>query len=280
MEDSFSRVRTDDGQTFVFVERGEGPLVVLFHGFPDTPHGWATIAERVAAAGFRVVTPWLRGYHPETLVDGLGYGAEAIGGDAVRLLDALGEESAVLVGHDWGASVVYGAASLAPERVRAIVPIDIPHPSLLKPSPKSAWGVRHFLALRMPWAERSVARRDFAYVDTLYARWAPSWSGPERDACVRRAKECFADPSSLTGALGYYRALSPRLPAPVAGIPKVRGLVVGGSSLLDAALYAATAAALAPGSSAQVFEGTGHWPHREDEGRFVDTLVPFLAALG
>jgi len=144
MSDGFERVSTDDGQTFVYSEQGSGSLVVMFHGFPDTPYGWQTIAATVAAAGYRVVTPWLRGYHPETLVEGRGYGAADLASDPIRLLDALGEKSAVLVGHDWGASLVYGAASLAPDRVRAIVPIDIPHPSLLKPSLSALWSIRHF----------------------------------------------------------------------------------------------------------------------------------------
>ncbi len=279
MSDGFSRATDDNGQTFVFGDRGEGPLVVLLHGFPDTPHGWGPIAGRVAAAGYRVVTPWLRGYHPATLVPGRGYGAELIAEDAVRLLDALEADAAVLVGHDWGASIVYGAANLDPGRVRAIVPIDIPHPSLITPSPRAAWAVRHFLALRLPWAERAVARNDFAYLDTLYRRWSPSWTGPERDASLARAKSCFADRRSLQAALDYYRALRPRVPASVATAPAVRGLVVGGTALLDGSLFERTAAALAPGSSALVFEGSGHWCHREQEERFGAALLAFLADL-
>jgi pimeloyl-ACP methyl ester carboxylesterase len=280
VSDDFSRATRDDGQTFVFTDKGSGPLVVLFHGFPDTPYGWDAIGDRLVGAGYRVVAPWLRGYHPETLVEGRGYGAEVIGRDAIRLLDALGAQSAVLVGHDWGAGLVYGGASLAPERVRAIVPIDIPHTSLLKPSLSTMWGVRHFLALRLPWAERSVARTDFAYLDTLYRRWAPNWSGSDRDDCLRRVKECFAEPSSLTGALAYYRALSPRPAASVAKPPAVRGLVVGGTGMLDPALYEKTAQILAPGSTSAVMDGTGHWPHREAQDRFVDALIGFLDGLG
>lgn len=270
---------TDGGQSFVYRDTGTGPLVVLLHGFPDTPRGWDGIAARLVAAGYRTVVPWLRGYHPDTLVDGLGYGAEAIAGDPLRLLDALGDDTAVLVGHDWGASMVYGAASLAPDRVRAIVPIDIPHPSLVRPSPKAAWGVRHFAALKMPWAERTVAKDDFAYVETLYRRWAPAWSGSDRDAAVAAAKACFRHPSNLTGAIAYYRALSPRLPKALARPPKVPGLVFGGSSMIDPAAYAATAAAMGPGSDSVVVEGAGHWPHREAEDHFVDRLLEFLSAL-
>ncbi len=72
-------------------------------------------------AGYRTIVPYLRGYHPDTIVPGRGYTGQEIGDDAIRLLDALGLDSAVLVGHDWGSAVVFGAAAQAPERVRALV---------------------------------------------------------------------------------------------------------------------------------------------------------------
>jgi pimeloyl-ACP methyl ester carboxylesterase len=84
--------------------------VVLFHGFPDTPQGWADTRETLNRAGYRTVVPYLRGYHPETIVPGRGYGPDEIAEDAVRLLDAIGADRAVLVGHAWVASVVYRAA--------------------------------------------------------------------------------------------------------------------------------------------------------------------------
>lgn len=274
-----SRASTDGGQTFVFADIGSGPLVVMVHGFPDTPHGWEAIATTVAEAGHRVVVPWLRGYHPDTHVAGRGFGAEDIAADVIALLDALDEPSAVLIGHDWGASMVYGAANLAPERVPAIVPIDIPHPSLIRPSLGAAWAARHFAVLRTPWAERTVARNGFAYLDRLYSRWSPGWSGPERDACLRRAEECFTEPTSLTAAVDHYRALSPRPAKAVATVPEVPALVVGGAGFLDPELYHRTAAATGPGSRALVIDGVGHWPHREAEGVFVDALLPFLSSL-
>lgn len=276
-DDDFQRVATDDGQTFVLRDRGSGPLVVLIHGFPDTPHTWDGIAARLNDAGYRTVAPWLRGYHPDTIVAGRGYDALAIGNDPIRLLDALGEQSGVLVGHDWGASTVYGAANLAPERVRAIVPIAIPHPSLLKMSPKVAWDVRHFAALRLPWAERSTARQDFKYVDTLYRRWSPNWSGPVRDMCVTNVKACFAEPSSLHAALEWYCALSLKPPKVLARPPQVRGLVVGGTAdISPPELFVRTAEALPQPSVSFIVEGAGHWPHREGEDQFVDALLAFL----
>ncbi len=88
----------------MYADTGEGPPVVLFHGFPDTPSGWSSTAERLSAAGYRTIVPYLRGYHPATIVPGRRYRGRELGEDAIALLDALGLEQAVLVGHDWGAA--------------------------------------------------------------------------------------------------------------------------------------------------------------------------------
>ena len=216
MTEEWSRIAADDGQGFVFAEAGDGPLIILLHGFPDTPHGWERIAAGLADAGYRAVRPWLRGYHPDTIVEGRPYDPVTIASDPITFLDALGERDAILVGHDWGASMVYGAATLYPDRVRAIVPIAIPHPTLLPRNPSTLWAARHFLALKMPWAEKAVRRADFAYLETLYRRWSPNWVGAARERSLADAKSAFADQRSLSGALDYYRALSPR-PAPGVG---------------------------------------------------------------
>jgi pimeloyl-ACP methyl ester carboxylesterase len=277
MAEEWTKIAADDGQGFVFAESGDGPLVILLHGFPDTPHGWERIAAGLADAGYRAVRPWLRGYHPETIVEDRPYDVVTIASDPIRLLDALGEREAILVGHDWGASIVYGAATLHPDRVRAIVPIAIPHPTLLPRDPSTLWAARHFLSLKMPWAERAVRRGNFAYLDALYGRWAPNWAGPARDRSLADVKSAFADQRSLGGALDYYRALSPK-PAPeLARPPAARGLVVGGTTdILDPDLYRQTAGLIGAGSDSLIVEGAGHWPHREGEDAFLARLIEFV----
>src|SRR3954447_9433906 len=104
---------TAHGQRFVLTDTGTGPLVVLLHGFPDTPAGWAPAATTLNRSGYRTVVPYLRGYHPDTIVPDRGYSGDEIAADAVRLLDAVGADRAVLVGHDWGAAIAYRAAELA-----------------------------------------------------------------------------------------------------------------------------------------------------------------------
>src|SRR5207237_8698880 len=118
---------------------------------------------RLNAAGYRTVVPYLRGYHPDTIVPDRSYARPQIGQDAIRLLDAVGAEQAVLVGHDWGAAVVYAAATIAPERVRAVCAVAIPHPRQIKPSPAVLWRARHFLTLRLPTGRWLARQDDFAY---------------------------------------------------------------------------------------------------------------------
>ena len=275
----WTSVAAPTGQRFVFAESGDGPPVLFLHGFPDTPHGWDRIASAVADRGYRTIRPWLRGYHPDTLVDGRGYDALTIARDPLELMDALGIERAVLVGHDWGAAITYGAAAVAPERFRAIVPIAIPHVSLLPRDPATLWHARHFVGYKMPWADAMTRRGDFAYLDRLYRRWAPNWSGPVREECLRNVKECFREPSSLKGSIDYYRALSPKPPRELIKPPQVRTLAVGGTvDLVPADRFVKTAERMGPGSEALIVDGAGHWPHREGEDEFIATLLEFLAA--
>jgi pimeloyl-ACP methyl ester carboxylesterase len=274
------RTIADGGHRHVVSVAGNGPDIVLLHGFPDTPYSWSEAESTLTENGWRVTVPWLRGYHPETIVAARRYDPETIGRDGLALLDAIEAPRAVLVGHDWGALICYVAAALQPERVRAIVTLGIPHPSLLKRTPASLWAARHFLGLKLPWAEWLCRRHDFAYLGELYQRWAPSWAGPERDESLERAKRALSPQETLEGALDYYRDLPVR-PSPLLARPApVPGLIVGGTvDLVDAALFTRTAALLPEPSRALIVEGAGHWPHREDAATVLPALVSFLAEL-
>jgi pimeloyl-ACP methyl ester carboxylesterase len=254
--------------------------VVLFHGFPDTPYSWADVEETLVNAGFRVTVPWLRGYHPDTIVPGRPYDFETIGRDGLALLDAIGAQRAVVVGHDWGALTAYVMATIAPERTRAIVTIAIPHPSQLQRTPASLFAARHFVGLKLPWAAPTVRRNDFAYLEKLYGRWAPNWSGPERDACVMHIKQALSQPQTLQGAIDYYRAL------PLAGSrlldvpPDVPNLTIGGTAdIVDAETYRATPELFPAPSKALIVDRAGHWPHREDAALVLPEIVGFAGAL-
>ena len=284
-ESDFRNV-TRGGQTWRYADNGQGPVVVLIHGFPDTPESYAGIARALNEAGYRTIVPYLRGYHPDTLVSGRPYDALHLAEDAIGLLDALEVQSAVLVGHDWGATLVWGAAALAPDRVDGIVPIAIPHPRTLKPgNALQALGLlimaRHFIYFRLPWAEAGTRRGNFRYIDSLYRRWAPHWTGRERDASLALVKEAFSRPEVLEASLDYYRALGSKIDRRLLGPIACRGLLVAGGRDFGGHLgpYKKSQGLLGGGGELLVVPEAGHWPHREEESQFTEALVEFLGRL-
>src|SRR5262245_47208338 len=124
-----------NGLRFAYHEEGTGPLVLLLHGFPDTPQTWDAARPALAAAGFRAVSPFMRGYAPSEIPTTDAYDSDTLGRDALALIEALGERSAIVVGHDWGASAAYSAVGLAPDRIRQLVTVAVPYPGSIRPSP-------------------------------------------------------------------------------------------------------------------------------------------------
>src|SRR5437762_8714396 len=111
----------------VEVGPSDGPLVVLCHGFPELWYSWRHQLPALAKAGYRVLAPDQRGYGRTDAPDEIeAYDIEHLTGDLTGLLDALGVERAVFIGHDWGAIVVWGLSLLAPERVRAVTGLSVP----------------------------------------------------------------------------------------------------------------------------------------------------------
>ncbi|MFF7636183.1 alpha/beta fold hydrolase [Kitasatospora sp. NPDC008050] len=108
-------------------EQGEGPLVLLLHGFPESWYSWRHQFAPLAAAGYRVVAPDQRGYaRSERPLDVGSYTLPHLVGDVVGLIEALGADQAVVVGHDWGAPVAWASAMLRPDLVRAVAGLSVP----------------------------------------------------------------------------------------------------------------------------------------------------------
>src|SRR5262247_1705173 len=109
-------------------ELGTGPLVLMCHGFPESWYSWRHQMRALADAGFRAVAPDMRGYgQTEAPAEIERYTLLDLVGDLVGLLDALGAESAVIAGHDWGAPVAWHAALLRPDRFRAVIGLSVPY---------------------------------------------------------------------------------------------------------------------------------------------------------
>jgi pimeloyl-ACP methyl ester carboxylesterase len=117
-----------NGLKMHIVEQGTGPLVLLCHGFPEFWYSWSHQIPALVAAGYHVVAPDQRGYGQTDQPDSIeSYTLLHLVGDMVGLLDALGEQRAVIIGHDWGASVAWHAALLRPDRFRAVAGLSVPY---------------------------------------------------------------------------------------------------------------------------------------------------------
>lgn len=263
-----------NGLRFAYLEDGHGPLVLLLHGFPDTARSWDHARARIAAKGYRAVSPWLRGYAPTAIPD-RDADLETLGRDALALIEALGETSAIVVGHDWGAAAAYAAASLAPTRLRKLVVIGIPHPATLKASPARLWMVRHFVAYKLPGAARRFAARDFAALPALYKRWSPTWTPPAEEFAAVRAS--FSDAASLDAAFGYYRQLRFRPQSFLRTPISVPAIAFAGldDPIVQPADYAAARRMFSADYVVEEMRG-GHFMHREHPDEFADKLLAHL----
>ena len=191
-------------------EQGEGPLVILCHGFPECWYSWRHQLPALAKAGFRAVAPDLRGYgqsdRPEevekyTILDDIG--------DIVGLVDALGAQQAVIAGHDVGATIAWQAALLRPDRFRAVIALSVPFrsrafggsvpPTTLMPRNENA--VFYQLFLQTPEAEAALGRdmhRTFrSQFYSLSGDRPPSAGGGFAAGMVPRKGALLADPASL-----------------------------------------------------------------------------------
>src|SRR4051794_31080519 len=116
-----------------YVEAGDGPLVVLLHGFPEFWFGWRKQIAPLAAAGFRVVAPDTRGYNLSSRPEGASaYSVDLLAADIAGLIRALAAESAMVVGHDWGGSIAWTLAMDHQDLVDRLVILNAAHPHKLQ----------------------------------------------------------------------------------------------------------------------------------------------------
>lgn len=199
-----------------YVEAGEGPLVVLLHGFPQFWYMWRFQVPVLVEAGFRVVAPDMRGYNlSEKTSKVSNYHVELLARDVECLILACGAESVALVGHDWGAIAAWFTAMLYPERVAKLAILNVPHPVRFMRglwTPKQLLKSWYVLALQVPgppgkWIEREIFAQFL--IDARRDPLRPEAIGGE---AVERYREAMARPGALTAACNYYRALFRRNP--------------------------------------------------------------------
>jgi pimeloyl-ACP methyl ester carboxylesterase len=203
-----------NGVRLHYVEAGEGPLVVLLHGFPQFWYAWRYQIPALARAGYRVIALDMRGYNLSEKPRGVRhYDVDALAADAAALVQRLDPAGATLIGHDWGGAVAWRAAERHPAAVRRLVILNAPHPATFARelrTPSQLLRSSYILFFQLPWIPELVIRaRNFALLGRVLRR-DPARPHAFTDEDVRRHKEALARPGALTAALDYYRAAARR----------------------------------------------------------------------
>lgn len=283
---------TANGVDFAYLAAGpaDGPLALCLHGYPDSAWTWRHLLPELAAAGYRAVAPFNRGYAPTSLAPDGRYQAGVLGQDANALHEAFGAgDDAVVIGHDWGAMGVYAATGTEPGRWRRAVAAAVP------PGPVTAQAFFSYDQLRMsfymffqltPLADMALSMNDYEFVRRLWEDWSPGYDGAEDFA---RFVDCMATPEHLAAALGAYRqtlqfelqdpALADHQNATLS-VPDVPLLYLHGTTdgCMSPTIAATSGDVLTvPGSRAVMVDGAGHFLQLEQPDVVNELVLGFLA---
>ena len=277
-----------NGLKFAYLEQGEGQLVILLHGFPDTAHTWSHQMPALAAAGYRVVAPFLRGYPPTDIAQNGYYDKASLASDVVALIGALSGGAPVhLVGQDWGAIITYAVLAAHPELVRRAVVMAVPHPAEVNKSlllPQHVQRSFHWWFFQLPdLPERALAENDFAFIDYLWTYWtSPGYSDTAHIASI---KQMLKQPGALASTLGYYRAMfdkqqmDPALESLRLAMEQkisVPTLALCGADDLRAELMTDQAQYFSGDYRFDLVSGAGHFLHREQPAEVTRLVIDWL----
>jgi pimeloyl-ACP methyl ester carboxylesterase len=268
------RVR-GDGVELALLDAGEGPAVLLLHGFPDSSHLWRHQVPALVAAGHRVLAPDLRGFGESDRPEGVEeYAIARSVADVVAVLDGLGIERAHVVGHDFGAALAWAVAALAPERVDRLVVLSVGHPNATR--------------------QRSIEQREKAWYQLLFLfegvaedllerdDWRLFREFSRGDGDFERHLADLSRPGALTAGLNWYRAnlrpereLSPRA-FPAVAAPTLAIWSSGDHYLTEEPMLRSVEYVTGPWRYERV-EGASHWLQLDAPERVNELLLEFLA---
>jgi pimeloyl-ACP methyl ester carboxylesterase len=281
-----------NGLDFAYLSDGpeDGPLALCLHGFPDSAHTWRYLLPELAAAGYRAVAPFLRGYAPTSLAADGRYQVGALVQDANALHEALGGgDDAVLIGHDWGALATYGAVAHQPQRWRRAVTAAVPPTASIGMSLltyaqlQKSWYMFFFLS---PLAEAALPLDDYAFLGDLWRDWSPGYDGAWD---VARVKESIGDPERIVAAISYYRAMwDPTLQVPELADEQTAALLPTPRPTLylhgrdDGCMLLSSMGSplnfMAEGSVVEVIDDAGHFLHVERPDVVNRAILDFVTA--
>ena len=200
-ESQFAQV---NGIRLHYVKMGEGPLLILLHGWPQTWYEWHKVMPALATK-FTVVAPDLRGLGPSEKTQ-TGYDKHTIANDIAALIKHLGERSAIVVGHDMGGKIAYVLSLLQPELVTKLILVDCMPPGAENMDPRKGgmWHYGFHMAAEFP--EMLTKGREREYISAQMTSWLHQKDAITQDALDEYAKY-YASPGGMTAGFNYYRAL-------------------------------------------------------------------------
>jgi pimeloyl-ACP methyl ester carboxylesterase len=189
---------------------GEGPLVVLLHGFPETSLAWRKQIPTLAKH-FRVVAPDLRGYGGSDKPKGIGaYRTSVVASDIVALIHAFDAERAHVVGHDWGGGIAWTIGMEHPDVVDRLAVLNCPHPAVMQRALRSNWAqIRkswYIFAFQIPWLPEWGFTRNGAKAVKDALRVSAKRPDTFTEEVLDEYARAFTAPGSATAAINYYRA--------------------------------------------------------------------------
>jgi pimeloyl-ACP methyl ester carboxylesterase len=265
-----------------YVEAGEGPLVVLLHGFPEFWYSWRHQIAPLAQAGYHVVAPDMRGYDLSDKPRGWrAYDAGLLADDIAGLIRSFGERQAYVVGHDWGAAVAYTVAMRHPDVVRRLAILNVPHTARMLEGFRTLKQLRkswYMFFFQVPWLpERLIARENFSFAKrSLRADSKDAFTDEDLDRYV----EAWSQPGALTGMINYYRAALRRSPRKTLAQMKpieAPTLVIWG--MLDRHIgseLAEPAPEWVPNVRVERIADATHWVQHDAPERVSELLVGFM----
>jgi pimeloyl-ACP methyl ester carboxylesterase len=198
-----------NGAQYCYLESGQGPMVLLIHGYPDNAYSWESQIRFLTTAGFRVIAPFTRGYAPTKTQQGSFYDRASLVVDMVSIIDQLNDgEPVYLVGQDWGAAISYGILGAFPEKVSRAMVLAIPHPvevqRTLKKSLRHCIRSFHWFLFQIPWLpERVIRGSKGRFLSFLWKLWSPDFNDSKH---VNYISKSMLEGRGIEDTLAYYRS--------------------------------------------------------------------------
>jgi pimeloyl-ACP methyl ester carboxylesterase len=194
-----------------YVTEGEGPLIVLLHGFPEFWYSWRYQIPFLAGLGYSVVAPDLRGYNdsdkPRTR---RGYRVSNLLRDIKGLISGLGREKAIIVGHDWGGALAWAFASRYPQMSERLIVLNAPHPGAFARALRTSRQLRkswYMFFFQIPWLPERILTRNHAEMIGRMLRGTAVQKAAFPQDVLEQYRDAMSKPGAMTAALNYYRQL-------------------------------------------------------------------------